>query len=263
VRVAELAGAAIMRVYEGERDEWEVQAKADASPLTRADTEAHALICAQLTRLAPGVSVMSEESTQQADFEQRHDARTWSEVYWCVDPLDGTREFLKRNGEFTVNIALVTRDQGAPILGVVHAPALNETYFAVLGEGAFRRAASVDDGAEQVTRLHAASFNEKDAGLVVVCSRSHLDERTSAYMAQLDAPRAVSMGSSLKFMLIARGDAHIYPRFAPTMEWDTAASQIIVQEAGGSVLNADTLEPLAYNKRDLRNPYFLCSANRI
>jgi len=260
VAIARDAGAAIMQIYTGDEAEWETKTKTDASPLTAADLTANALICERLGALDPAFPIMSEEN-KQLDF----DARAGWTYYWCVDPLDGTKEFLKRNGEFTVNIALMRNAPAAggedaphgaarPVLGVVYAPATGVAYFAASGVGA--HVAPAPDGAAEAP-LAAASFKESDAGLTLVCSRSHMDDRTAAFVASYTDAATASMGSSLKFMLIAEGKAHVYPRLAPTMEWDTAASQVVVEEAGGSVVREDTGKPVGYNKRDLLNPFFI------
>lgn len=252
VKIAEGAGEVIMGIYNSPTDDWDVQTKADDSPLTRADLAANDHILKELNLLHPGVPVMTEEAAA-APYSERSQ---WT-TYWCVDPLDGTKEFVKRNGEFTVNIALMESPApGAPafpVLGVVYAPVLKETYFAARGLGAHSRSG----------RVRARLFDEKDAGLTLVCSRSHLDERTEKFLAKYDRPQKLARGSSLKFMLVASGAAHVYPRLAPTMEWDTAASQIIVEEAGGFVLCEDDGKPVAYNKENLLNPFFIVYGNRI
>lgn len=245
VRIAKDAGAVIMKIYNDPTGEWNVDKKADNSPVTKADLAANDVICKALLALHPDVPIMSEETKAEA-----YATRAKWGAYWCVDPLDGTKEFLKRNGEFTVNIALVS--DGRPVLGVVYAPALDKCYWGAKGVGAWQ------DG----VRLHAAEFSEKDAGLVLVCSRSHRDERTTAFLERYTEPKTKSMGSSLKFMLVASGEAHLYPRLAPTMEWDTAASQIIVEEAGGVVLREPDAKPMMYNKEDLLNPYFIVHGAR-
>jgi 3'(2'), 5'-bisphosphate nucleotidase len=222
--------------------------KNDRSPLTAADMASHGHIVARLQGLWPWPT-LSEESA-----EVPHEARAGWRRFWLVDPLDGTREFLNRNGEFTVNIALI--DAGRPVLGVVHAPALALTYLAVQGMGAFRLRG--DGPAERI-------FCRKQSGrLMVVVSRSHLDDRTTAWLQKLKEYEAVSVGSSLKFCLVAEGRAQLYPRLAPTMEWDTAAAQCVLEEAGGSVRDLGE-RPLRYNKRDLRNPFFIArgSADQI
>jgi 3'(2'), 5'-bisphosphate nucleotidase len=182
-----------------------------------------------------------------------------------VDRLDGTKDFVKRNGEFTVNIALMAAlnpenpAEGAKVVaGIVHAPVLGKTYIAAEGLGAY-----VKLPGGSVDRISVSSFSETDPGLNLVCSRSHMDDNTKAFVENFSDPQTVSMGSSLKFMLVADGSAHVYPRLAPTSEWDTAASQIIVEEAGGSVLVHDTGEIMRYNKPNILNPFFRVYGNRI
>lgn len=255
IEIAKTAGAAIMEIYDKPTDDWALQTKTDDSPLTKADLSANSVICNFLKTTYPGIPIMTEEAKVD-DYSCRINWKS----YWCIDPLDGTKEFIKRNGEFTVNIALMETDASSsvarPVLGVVFAPALDRCYYAVKGAGAF----SEKDGS--VSTMTVREFSESDVGLVLVCSRSHLDERTQAFLDKFAEATTKSMGSSLKFMLVASGDAHIYPRLAPTMEWDTAASQIVVEEAGGQVINAETSKPLSYNKENLRNPYFYVYGKR-
>jgi len=241
--IARQAGAAIMEVYqraEGPAVEW----KADDSPLTEADRAANARINAGLEALGPPYPIVSEENAPIPFAERRHFER-----YWLVDPLDGTREFIGRNGEFTVNIALI--EAGFPVLGVVYVPATGALYRAASGMGAWREYAG------ETTRLQAARFRADAAGLRVLASRSHLDERTRAFIAGLSAPQLVQRGSSLKMLMLAEGEADLYPRLGPTSEWDTAAPQMILEEAGGQVLHWESGARLAYNKEELANPYFL------
>ncbi len=242
VKIARQAGAAIMAIYGNE--DFGVELKADESPLTLADKAANELICTGLERLPVQYPIVSEENKAIPYAERRG-----FEYNWLVDPLDGTKEFIKRNGEFTVNIALVHR--GAPVLGVVHIPCFRETYWAVKGEGAYWER----EGDTQP--IQAASFRLSDPGLNVVCSRSHLNADTQAFIDQLHAPNLVARGSALKFLILARGEAHLYPRLGPTMEWDTAAAQAVLEEAGGKVIDEETKKPLRYNKESLRNPYFI------
>ena len=240
VALAREAGERIMAIYEGG---FSVAEKADRTPMTEADMAAHRTIVEGLQRLTPGLPVLSEESAE-IPFGERARWRT----YWLVDPLDGTREFIKRNGEFTVNIALV-RDH-EPVLGVVHAPALGLTYWACRGGGAWKQA-----GGEAPRRIHVRRARPGRA--VVAGSRSHSDERLAAYCERLGPHELVSMGSALKSCLVAEGRADVYPRFGPTSEWDTAAAQCIVEEAGGRVVDAAG-RPLRYNtKPSLLNPDFL------
>jgi 3'(2'), 5'-bisphosphate nucleotidase len=234
------AGSAILEVYASDFD---VQSKSDASPLTKADLAAHRIIVAGLGKLTPDVPIISEESGLP-EYEER---ATWSQ-YWLVDPLDGTKEFVNRNGEFTVNIALI--DDGRPVLGVVRVPVQGKTYIGCRGIGAEQRD---DDG--HATRLTVA---EKSASPVrVVGSRSHRGSSLDSFLDKLGDTSLVAMGSSLKFCTIAAGGADIYPRLGPTSEWDTAAAQAVVEQAGGRVLELDG-KPLAYNqKADILNPFFV------
>lgn len=242
--LARLAGQKIMAVYDaGEAGE---QSKADGSPLTAADLASHHAIVAGLKRMTPEWPVLSEESAAEGYEARRH----WQR-FWLVDPLDGTKEFLKRNGEFTVNIALI--ENGRPILGVVHAPVLGLSYFAEQGGGAFKQCGDEAPVAIRVA-LHAPGEKMKMVG-----SRSHSDARQDDLVAHLGGGEFQSMGSSLKFCLVAEGAAHLYPRLGPTMEWDTAAAHAVVLEAGGIV--CDSLgTALHYNKADLHNPPFVVLA---
>ena len=234
------AGAAILEIYRS--DNFESTIKSDHSPLTLADKKAHTLISEKLNTTK--FPILSEEG-QQVDYETR---RYW-QSFWMVDPLDGTKEFIKRNGEFTVNIALIHKNY--PILGVIYAPVLDTLYWG-FGKNVFCKKAQQAPIA--ITAIPLPANNED---IKLVGSRSHLNEATRAYMATFASPRLKSMGSSLKFMLIAQGDAHIYPRLAPTMEWDTAAAQAIVEAAGGRVYKHDTGERMYYNKPNLLNPHFI------
>lgn len=248
-KIAKKAGEAILKIY-NMSDDFQVQQKADESPLTIADQAANDVICEGLENLTVKYPIISEEN-KSIDFHLR---KNYSR-YWLVDPLDGTKEFIKRNGEFTVNIALIENQR--PVLGVVYAPVLEEMYFAVKNEGTFL------EKKDKTIRIHASVFSKKDKNLGVVCSRSHLNEATKSFVEKLDEPELVTQGSSLKFLILAKGEAHLYPRMAPTMEWDTGAAQIILEEAGGKVLHAETNEPLLYNKENLLNPYFIATGNLV
>lgn len=243
VSLAREAGVSVMAIYEtGNVD---VQIKVDASPLTQADLASHRIIVEGLSRLTPGWPILSEESTK-ISFEQRS---AWQR-YWLVDPLDGTKEFINRTGEFTINIALI--ENGFPILGVVYAPVVERMYFALTGSGAFREA----DG--KASQVRVCVYN---GGTVrIVASRSHRGERLDAFLTRLGEYEAVSMGSSLKLCLVAEGCADLYPRLGSTMEWDTAAAQCIVEAAGGAVEDINGIR-LRYNKPDLLNPEFVVSGN--
>lgn len=222
IRIAESAGKAILKVYEGAI---QVEYKSDDSPLTLADKQANAVICSGLKQLSPHVPIVSEENAVEP-----FAVRSSFQYFWLVDPLDGTKEFVKRNGQFTVNIALVRGD--TPVLGVVHTPCADKTHWAVEGQGAFL----VDKGQE--SKLVCAEFGQQDEGLTLVASASHGSEATEQFVAGFNNPKLVQLGSSLKLLLVAEGKAHAYPRLAPTMEWDTGAAHVIVTEAGGEVLQA-------------------------
>ena len=240
--LARRAGDAIMEVHN--RDDFEVLLKADNSPLTDADRAANNIIVAGLQELEPDIPIISEEN-KTVDYATR---KNWNRC-WMVDPLDGTKEFIKRNGEFTVNIALI--EDGASIMGVVYVPATNQLYFGARGYGAY------EISGEENHPLTAAEFTATDAGLKIVGSRSHLNDATKNFMLAFNQPTVVSKGSSLKFLILAEAEAHIYPRLAPTMEWDTAAAQIILEEAGGAVIDRETQAPLRYNKENLLNAHFV------
>lgn len=243
VAIARAAGDEIMAVYDRGGDGLAVIEKADRSPLTEADERAHRLIAARLAALSPLLPLLSEEDVAAfpgPDAQGR---------YWLVDPLDGTKEFIKRNGEFTVNIALI--EAGRPVLGVVHAPALGVTYLAAESVGAFRQALGEDRQPIAVAR-HAPG-----AAWRVVGSRSHAGDSLAAYLAGFGEYELVPMGSSLKLCLVAEGKADLYPRLGPTSLWDTAAAQCVVEQAGGSVLTLAG-NPLSYaDTAQLLNPHFV------
>lgn len=246
IQIARAAGEAILEVYaQAGEGQTEVTHKSDDSPLTEADRRAAAIINQRLEALEPDTPIINEE-TQAKSYEERQHYRRC----WMVDPLDGTKEFIKRNGEFTVNIGLI--EEGRPVMGVVHAPAIEVTYYGVVAEG---KAAKIVDGREE--GIEARRFSMDQSGLKVVASRSHLNAETEAFLGKLHQPETTSMGSSLKLLLVAEGTAHLYPRIAPTMEWDTAAAQAVVEAAGGQVLDYHSGQPVRYNKADLRNPYFV------
>jgi 3'(2'), 5'-bisphosphate nucleotidase len=253
IQIAEEAGRAILEVYEG--SEIDVETKSDSSPLTQADLAAHRIIVARLGELFPEIPVLSEES-DSISLQQR---RAWTK-YFLVDPLDGTKEFIQRNGEFTVNIALI--DEGKPMVGVVHVPVQGTTFF---GTQLDRPTAwMIEDG--QRKQIHARPMHPKpeDDAVVVVASRRHGAEALERLLDGLRSHfevKLTNMGSSLKLCLIAAGEADLYPRLAPTSEWDTAAAQAIVEAAGGQVLDLN-FQPLLYNQKDsLLNPYFLVIAD--
>jgi 3'(2'), 5'-bisphosphate nucleotidase len=242
--LAAKAGEAIMAIYSS-ADPVQLANKADDSPLTRADLAAHDCIGEGLLGLTPGVPVVSEEDADS----WRH--RRPEGCFWLVDPLDGTKEFLARNGEFTVNIALVV--DGSPVWGVVYAPALDQMYWGGLGYGAQRVSG------EDVASIQVAPPPAAGAQCRVVASKSHLNAETSALIAQLGATELVQAGSSLKFCRVAEGQADVYPRLAPTCEWDTAAAQAVLEGAGGHVVDLQG-QALRYGKPDVLNPHFIAAA---
>lgn len=245
VTLARQAGDAILSVY---GQQFEVTSKADQSPLTLADTRSHEIIVAGLRALTPDVPVLSEEASD-IPYDER---RRWNR-YWLVDPLDGTKEFVSRNGEFTVNIALI--EDHAPMLGVVHVPVTTTTYTGARGAGAFRQIAH-----EAPLPIHVTT--PAPTPLRIVGSRSHRDDVLARVLPQLQPYELVAVGSSIKFCLVAEGSADFYPRFGPTSEWDTAAAQAVVEAAGGAVIRLDG-SPLGYNtKAELLNPHFLVFGDR-
>ena len=239
IAIARQAGDAVMEVYRGDI---EVQRKLDRTPLTEADLAAHRVIEQGLRALTPQIAVLSEESAV-VPYAVR---RGWQR-YWLVDPLDGTREFIKRNGEFTVNIALI--EQGRPVLGVVFAPDQDLLYYACNGSGAYKTS-----GDGPATPIHARALDLHR--ITVAGSRSHADERLQNFLRNLCAPELISLGSSLKICLVAEGKADVYPRLGPTSEWDTAAAQCVLEQAGGRLLDREGMA-LEYNsKESLLNPEF-------
>lgn len=242
IDASEKACAGILEVYNS--GDFQAEAKGDNSPLTLADKKAHMLISNILE--PTNFPILSEEG-KAIPYAQR---KNW-EYFWMVDPLDGTKEFLKRNDEFTVNIALIHLDR--PVLGVVAVPISGDVFFASDENGAFVKRNG------KISKLPVRQPADlARPGLRVVASRSHMNDETFQFISNLVQPELVSKGSSLKFMLLAEGLADVYPRFAPTMEWDTAASQSILQETGIQVVQQGTGTELIYNKENLLNPYFLC-----
>lgn len=242
--IATSAATSILDVY---NTDFDIERKDDKSPLTLADLASHRLICERLHKLTPDIPVLSEESAK-TEFSVR---RQWNR-FWLVDPLDGTREFIKRNGEFTVNIALIENHE--PVLGVIQVPVSGICYYAARGQGAYKQA-----GQQTPSRIRTRNTNSHS--LAIAGSRSHGSEKQRAFIEKLGNVEIYAIGSSLKFCLVAEGRVDIYPRFGPTSEWDTAAAQCIVEEAGGIVTD-ETLNPLRYNTREsLLNPHFLVIAD--
>ena len=254
------AGQEILEIYNS--DDFGVGYKEDNSPLTIADKNAHEIISDFLK--PTNIPILSEEGSK-IEYSER---KNW-EYFWMVDPLDGTKEFVKKNGEFTVNIAFI--NNGKPIMGIVYSPCLKKLYFNNVNGNAFL----VENIDINISEEEQLSFiennkkqlpNQKSKTYKVVASRSHLSDKTKMFIDDLKSKHSeieiVSIGSSLKLCLIAEGSADVYPRFAPTMEWDTAAGHAIVNAAGGSVINHDTNKELEYNKENLLNPWFKVKSSR-
>jgi len=248
IKISKLAALEIMKVYE--RDDFDQSVKVDNSPLTEADLNANKVICTELKKLYPNIPLLSEE-IKQAPYSER---KNWNE-FFLIDPLDGTKEFIKKNGEFTVNIAYIKN--GTPILGVVYAPVKDILYYNTDSENAF-----IETDGEK-TKLPSEKF--KPEKYTVVASRSHMSDETKEYMNELEKTHGevdiISMGSSFKLCLVAQGAAHEYPRLAPTSEWDIGAAHAIVLASGGDVVNFHTKERVEYNKENILNPHFLVRMN--
>lgn len=259
IRASLEAGSEIMSVYTDPNADFEIEKKADNSPLTIADRKSHMVIAARLA--STPYPVLSEEG-KKIPVEER---QSWNEL-WIVDPLDGTKEFIKRNGEFTVNIAYVKN--GKPEAGVIYIPVKEELYFADSQYEAYKIEHITQLDSEEtvdslISKAHRLPYQEEAqrSSFIIVASRSHLTPETEAYIEEMKQKHqeveTVSKGSSLKLCLIAEGKADVYPRFAPTMEWDTAAGHAIIRAMGKEVYQAGTQHPLVYNKEDLLNPWFI------
>jgi len=258
------AGQAIMNVYD---EPYEIELKEDKSPLTIADRQSHNVIVDHLKQTL--LPVLSEEG-KTIPFDER---KNW-ELFWMVDPLDGTKEFIKRNGEFTVNIALI--ENGKAILGVIYAPVPDVLYFGatwvpgMIKHYALEAVTELKGDAQLLEKLSAASMkmplHNSERAFTVVASRSHLSPETETFISTVKAKQGtvefISKGSSLKICLVAEGVADVYPRLAPTMEWDTAAGQAIAESAGCTVINYETKTDVVYNKENLLNPFFVVERGR-
>ncbi|RCK50252.1 3'-5'-bisphosphate nucleotidase [Thalassospira profundimaris] len=249
IEIARRAGAAIMEIY---KTEFEVRSKDDASPVTEADEAAEAIILPGLRALTPDVKIVSEESVAAGNVP---DVSAETDFFWLVDPLDGTKEFIKRNGEFTVNIALIA--QGVPVMGVVYAPAIEKLYF-----GGPDGARLIENDLEpKITDISVRDI--PDAGVVVVGSRSHGDpEAMKAFLGDLKVQEMRPAGSSLKLCLVAQGEADLYPRLGRTMEWDIGAGHAVLAAAGGVVENLDG-SPFVYGKDGFANPFFIARSPSV
>ena len=253
IKIAKDAGKAIMKIY---NQNFDVEYKPDSSPLTMADKKANQIIVTALNQLSvnsflqQNIPILSEEG-RNVPYDER---KNW-ECFWLIDPLDGTKEFVKKNGEFTINIALIYK--GAPVLGVVYSPVLNVCYWAKKGEGAFK------DG----KKLPLKENIKRDV-YKIVASRSHMSNETKDFIEAIDTDKEkviITIGSSLKICLVAEGEANIYPRLGPTMEWDTAAAHVIVNESNGlfnKYIENGTYQKHLYNKKNLLNDWFVVKSAR-
>ena len=244
------AGDAILEIYES--DDFGTRIKEDDSPLTEADLSSHQVLTDGLSQMTPDIPILSEES-DALEFTERSE---WDR-FWLVDPLDGTKEFIKQNGEFTVNVALI--EAGKPVIGVVGVPAKGTMYWAADGVGAFKRTSS-----GETVRLRVTEDSRSREQMKVVVSRSHVNDETEEYARRV-AERAgnvelIPVGSALKLCMVAEGEAQVYPRLGPTMEWDVGAADCVVRQAGG-VVRTMSGEELRYNKEDLLNPFFVAACD--
>ena len=238
IAIAKQAGETIMQIY---AKDFSVEVKEDQSPLTEADLASHHLIFDELSRLYPDIPILSEESSDTFRLSDENSC------FWCVDPLDGTKEFIKKNNEFTVNIALIQNQQ--PTMGVIGVPAKNMVYAAVKGGGAFKQ-----KGQSDLQKIQVKPQNSDQ--LTFAVSRSHLDDQTKAIVEEYQA-EMLSAGSAVKLAYVAEGVVEVYPRFGPTMLWDVAAGQCIIEEAGGQVLWSNHQQPMTYNINHMKNDSFI------
>jgi 3'(2'), 5'-bisphosphate nucleotidase len=246
------AGKAILDIYHS--DDFQVEIKGDNSPLTKADLASHNVIMSHLK--TTGIPVLSEEG-KAIPYNERKD---WSKL-WIVDPIDGTKEFIKRNGEFTVNIALIENQK--TVIGVIYVPVLGNLYFSTSDSGAYKITVNLEDYSVDtlISQASKLPLERKDTTFTVVASRSHMSPETETYVSEMrekhGAVNLISKGSSLKLCMVAEGQADCYPRFAPTMEWDTAAGQAICEHSGFKVINWSTKKQMLYNRENLLNSWFL------
>jgi 3'(2'), 5'-bisphosphate nucleotidase len=247
VEIAKKASSEVLKLYN--TGEYNVVEKDDLSPLTSADIVANKIICEGISKLN-NYPIISEENK-----EVPLEIRSEYNYFWLIDPIDGTKEFVKRNGEFTINIALVKKDE--PILGIVLAPVKEELYYAVKGYGAYLE----KNG--KVCKLNCGQYKIDDEGLRIPVSMSYLNKETEDYISKYKNHVRIAKGAALKFMMVANNEADLYPRMAPTMEWDTAAPQIIIEEAGGELINFETNKKMKYNKTSLINPSFITKSSQL
>ena len=246
--IAVKAGTIIMEYYEGDKG---IRKKSDHSPVTDADEAAEKFIITELTALTPEIPVIAEELAAAGKLP------TVKDRFWMVDPLDGTKEFIDKNGEFTVNIALI--EQGAPTIGVVYAPAIQRMFYSAGPGATYEQKIDPHQGPNRKPDSAPREIRARkpaDDGFIVIASRSHRDKKTDEFLAAYHVKDIIAAGSSLKFCVLAAGEADLYPRHGPTMEWDTAAGQAVLLGAGGRVTNMDG-SPFLYGKPDFRNPHFI------
>ena len=246
IDISRKAGNEILDVYKAS---FEITLKEDLSPLTDADRRANAIITSMLESLYPEIPILSEEG-KKINYEDRSD---WN-LFWLVDPLDGTKEFVKRNGEFTVNIALIK--DGLPIAGIVYAPTKETYWYGAEGLGSYKMS-------ENFPPIRISVENNIDSPIRIVSSRSHPSPKLELYLSRFDDYEMVNMGSSLKICLVADSSAHIYPRLGPTMEWDSGAGHAVLKFAGGELIDRETGKELIYNKEILKNPDFICYGPKV
>lgn len=242
------SGDMMLHIYAADAS-WDLHFKADQSPVTKADTMSDTFISTALAERYPDIPIISEEGAN-AHFDIRRKYIT----FWLLDPLDGTKEFIHKTGEFTINLALIHHNQ--PILGFIYVPVLRMAYVGIRGKGAMK----VNQNGHK-TPIKASTFSMHDEGIRVLKSRHGIDERTKVFITKLNRPHIKTRGSALKFVAIAEGEADYYPRMLNIMEWDTAAGQILIEEAGGKLVEAATGEPLKYNTPTMRIPYFIAMGN--
>ena len=242
IKIADEASEKVLHIYQSD---FKVSYKEDRSPITAADIASHDIIVKGLRNISRDIPILSEEGAE-IPWEER---KKWRR-FWLIDPIDGTKDFTQRTGEFTVNIAMI--EDGEPVMGVVTAPALKEAFWGIRGEGAHMR--------DRTGRVHRIRVAEPKETLRVVASKNHLNEETRAFIEALGSHETVQAGSSLKFCRIAEGHADIYPRMAPTSEWDTAAAHAVLVAAGGKVQTPEG-QPLVYGKENILNPNFIAAGN--
>lgn len=249
IKILHDAGEAIMKYYIDEN--YQSQSKVDNSPVTSADLASDKIITQGLELLFPDIPIVSEESGAH-DYSERKSHKK----LWLLDPLDGTKEFLNKTGDFSINLALIHDNK--PILGFIYLPISKDVYVGTQGQGSY----ILKNNGEKKT-LQVNTFSLKSPGLKIVTTRHHLDKHTQETINKLDNPKILALGGALKFLSVACGDADYYPRMINIMEWDTAAGQIIIEEAGGQLIDLQSGNPLVYNKPSLKNPYFLASGRII